>query len=127
MIEMINITCPVYNSSCKWTGCISDAEQHYFECNFVSLPCICGEKILRKYLTDHLDKHCPNRIVFCRYCESEIIYEQMDYHLLQCGKYELICPNNCSANLFKREVFDDHLRNCPKLSSLVLLMGVLLK
>lgn len=57
-INNLKIKCP--NAGCDWQGTYSDKVQHLDKCPHSSTKCeLCGVKILKAKLQDHLRDECP--------------------------------------------------------------------
>ena len=71
-IALLEVSC--HNSSCKWTGYMSSAEQHATECPCRLINCPntgCGHTVIAREYDDHLAE-CPSREVECDYCHLSI-------------------------------------------------------
>lgn len=61
----------------------SSLPKHLFtDCEFGHIVCKfgCGDKVLRKYESVHLE-HCLKRKVICQYCHESILFSEQDKHI----------------------------------------------
>ena len=69
----------------------------------------------RKELQDHGVNKCPNRLVLCQYCETEVMHKEITAksHLDECECFPISCPNNCGQEKIQRWILADHQDECP--------------
>ncbi|XP_065681118.1 TNF receptor-associated factor 6-A isoform X2 [Hydra vulgaris] len=75
IILQLNIKCDNFLKSCQWTGELKAINNHLTSCEYQEVKCLneqCSTALLRKELSDHMEKHCIYRLVTCQYCKLKI-------------------------------------------------------
>ncbi|XP_047143911.1 TNF receptor-associated factor 6-A isoform X5 [Hydra vulgaris] len=85
-ILQLKVKCDNFLKSCQWTGELKTINNHLTSCEYQEVKCLneqCTATLLRKELSDHMEKHCIYRLVTCRYCKQKIICSenQMSSHI----------------------------------------------
>lgn len=113
----LRVACTERSRNCTWTGQVGELDAHTDECGFVDVRCPknCGTELQRRLLDDHLRRSCPNRSYECQYCGHKDTYRVIvREHIPECPKYPVSCPNNCTADTFKRQMLSNHIiQDCP--------------
>ncbi|CAH8291467.1 unnamed protein product, partial [Heterobilharzia americana] len=69
----------------------------------------------RKYLEQHIENDCFNRIRKCQYCGTKIIFANEAKHFSICSEFPIPCPNKCENTTIPRGFLTAHLKNdCSK-------------
>lgn len=60
-IKQLKVSCENESTGCTWTGTMEAYERHKEACEFVevSRPNLCMEKVVKKFLDEHLQQTCP--------------------------------------------------------------------
>ena len=114
-ISELSANCPLATRGCKWNATLSEVSQHLDVCQEFHIKCEydCGVIIKRCELNNHCNNECVNREVICEHCRSMIVYIELNQHFKECPEFQLLCPNNCAANL-KRKQIESHVEtDCP--------------
>ena len=62
-----------------------------------------------------MNEICQYRKVECTYCGYGSTYQDIvKFHANQCTKYPMLCPNECSDQIYPRDQLDAHLSMCPE-------------
>jgi hypothetical protein len=83
---------------CSWQGLYKDLSKHLNnDCDFTVCDCplqSCLEKVMRKYLSDHL-RVCPHRTVTCKHrcCGVEYLALAAESHEEVCPELDIVCTN----------------------------------
>ena len=127
-LKEFEVWCSHKTESCKWRGKLGELEIHLNQepspnnhlngCQFVAVECTqqCGEWFQRRHITIHESQQCKNRPYSCEhYQEYHSTFEDVtESHYSQCGKYPVVCPNECQQYQFERRDLEGHLQNeCP--------------
>ncbi len=116
-IDSSKIYCLNRSKGCDKIITLSECNQHLEKCLFVEVSCTkkCGERMLQKELQDHEDNKCPNRLVLCQYCKTEVMHKEIiaNSHLDECEDFPISCPNNCGHEKIQRWILADHQEVCP--------------
>jgi len=114
-ILKVKIKCPTDAKTCKWTGSIDELEEHLTMCDYLLIYCElnCGCHIERIQYKTHKTQECQERMIFCKFCQSELKAKKLQGHYDVCPKVELPCPNNCTDECyFSRDNIETHLKKC---------------
>ena len=105
----LKINCDQNDKGCKWSGELRQREKHNGECGYVTEPCVdnCGHVVMRKEMKDHKNRHCPLRIVVCKYCKTESRVSSLVQHYTKCEKYPMPCVHRCGMKV-AREKMEEH-------------------
>ncbi|XP_076344553.1 TNF receptor-associated factor 4-like isoform X1 [Tachypleus tridentatus] len=122
MKDHLSYTCPKRRISCEFcnrefTG--ETLEGHVGSCQYEPVYCEnkCGLKLQRRFATSHRLNECMKKLVTCRYCEKEFLYDTLQNHTAKCPKYPLSCPNRCEPTKIPREDMEVHLKDhCPSVT-----------
>jgi TNF receptor-associated factor 4 len=116
-IKRLKITCKNEDKGCDWSGALESYETHEEECGWEEVVCPnfgCHEKILKRFIEEHLSVSCPRRKEKCSVCLEMVAYEDMPSHPDRCPNVEVECSNlSCSVKLFRGEL-EVHQNICPK-------------
>ncbi|XP_064389172.1 TNF receptor-associated factor 5-like [Halichondria panicea] len=116
-IDSLKIYCPNRSKGCDKITTLGECNQHLEKCLFVEVSCTkkCGKKIFRKELQDHEDNKCPNRLIKCQYCNTDVMYKEVTAtsHLDSCSGFPISCPNNCGHEKVQRTKLAGHQMVCP--------------
>lgn len=122
MEDHLFYTCPKRRTRCKfcsreYSGEI--LEGHMSSCQYEPVFCEnkCGLKILRRFVTTHQMNECAKRLVACRHCQKEFVYDTLKNHTTKCPRYPVPCPNHCELSKVPREDMEVHLNDhCPSVA-----------
>ncbi|XP_076344558.1 TNF receptor-associated factor 4-like isoform X5 [Tachypleus tridentatus] len=106
MKDHLSYTCPKRRISCEFcnrefTG--ETLEGHVGSCQYEPVYCEnkCGLKLQRRFATSHRLNECMKKLVTCRYCEKEFLYDtlqgprfSLDEHLEESTRFHLILMCN---------------------------------
>ncbi|XP_066936259.1 TNF receptor-associated factor 3-like isoform X1 [Clytia hemisphaerica] len=112
-ILSLKIRCPNFVDGCTWQNELREKEVHLKTCGFVTVPCEldCGEFVLRKNITNHVDTVCP-MISSCEYKDSGCYFKgtklQLDNHMAQSANMHLSLEMKSEIFKMKKE-FDQRL------------------
>ncbi|XP_066936252.1 TNF receptor-associated factor 3-like [Clytia hemisphaerica] len=112
-ILSLKIRCPNFVDGCTWQHELRGKEVHLETCGFVTVPCEldCGEFVLRKNITNHVDTICP-MISSCEYKDSGCYFKgtklQVDNHIAQSANMHLSLEMKSEIFKMKKE-FDQRL------------------
>ncbi|XP_058796875.1 TNF receptor-associated factor 4 [Phymastichus coffea] len=87
-------------------------EKHLGNCGFEPLYCEnkCGMKVQRLQLSQHKAGECAKRLVACRYCQKEFVFDTLSAHHAKCGRFPVACPRRCETAVLPREDLEAHLK-----------------
>ena len=112
--------CDNMKRKCQWVGTVGMLEEHLAKCKFTLLPCpqkcvdfdgICY--IMRKDLTVHLKRKCPNRDHTCKYCGEKGTYINIAFtHDLKCPKKPIPCPEGCNVTMPRKRLSEHVATEC---------------
>ncbi|XP_076362928.1 TNF receptor-associated factor 4-like isoform X2 [Tachypleus tridentatus] len=115
MKDHLFYTCPKRRTMCKFcnkefTG--EMLEGHMGSCQYEPIFCEnkCGLKIHRRFVANHRMNECAKRLVACRYCQKEFVYDTLQNHTAKCPRYPLPCPNCCEQSKIPSEDMESHLK-----------------
>ena len=114
-IPELKVNCPLVTRGCIWNATLSEVEAHLDECQKFNGKCKlgCGVILKRCEHEDHCSNECLNRIVSCEHCQANKAYRDLKQHHKVCLEFPLLCPNNCGANLTRKQT-DPHIEtDCP--------------
>ena len=69
---------------------------------------------MRINLTDHKEKECCLRLVFCKHCPWIETSQELNDHYLSCKDYPVPCPNSCAIDNISSQNVEGHLQECPE-------------
>ncbi|XP_013779268.2 TNF receptor-associated factor 4-like isoform X1 [Limulus polyphemus] len=120
MEDHLMYTCPNRRLKCELCGREVTAEvfeDHMATCQYEPVHCEnkCGCKIQRRFISTHRQKECTKRLVACRFCNKEFVYDTLQLHSSKCPRYLVLCPNRCDSSKIARENLEFHLKECPSL------------
>ncbi|XP_032228173.1 TNF receptor-associated factor 4 isoform X2 [Nematostella vectensis] len=117
-IQELDVKCRNVEWNCKWEGCVNEFSSHVEKCDYSDILCEndCGAKFQRRFLTKHLDKDCPEKLITCLYCDEKHLRKDKKGHLENCPLLPCPCPNKCDKKLtIHRCELDSHVENdCPR-------------
>lgn len=68
-------------------------------------------KVQRRHLSQHKLGECAKRLVACRYCNKEFVFDTLGAHHAKCGRYPVACPHRCETAVLPREDLEVHLKD----------------
>ena len=114
-IPELKVHCPLATRGCQWNTTIKNLDEHLAVCQEFIVKCKygCGVILKRRERDDHCSNECLNRQVSCEHCEKLKVYRDLKQHYEECLEFPLLCPNNCGANLTRKQT-DPHIEtDCP--------------
>ena len=118
-ILSLHVSCTNSEKGCNWIGELNDVTDHLKNnsgCKFEEVHCTvgCGKTLERQYLTGHVEKECPCRLISCEYCGTAGEYQFIEgSHKQNCLEYPIPCANNCEIENFPRKLLEEHRKVCP--------------
>ena len=117
-LSKLKVSCP----HCReWTGMLgvdrANITAHYSECSQLPVSCSlgCGELIPRRDLAAHRADQCSQRLVECKLCDMQLVFELLASRLIgdkECTNCHL-CAQSCGQSVLDSSA-DDHVANrCP--------------
>ncbi|XP_065659307.1 TNF receptor-associated factor 3-like isoform X1 [Hydra vulgaris] len=106
-ILQLKVKCDNFLKSCQWTGELKTINNHLTSCEYEEVKCLneqCSTTLLRKELSDHMEKHCIYRLVTCRYCKKKIVFCGIQIHEEKCEYLPLCCVNQCGMKILRKEM-----------------------
>ena len=113
-ISGLKSKCPLKKRGCPWKGRIAEVDAHLLQCPEFIVECKdkCGVALKRSEQETH-SKKCQLRDVNCKYCQSVIVFGELEHHYRFCLEIPILCPRKCQKSLIRKEV-DSHLeKDCP--------------
>lgn len=88
-------------------------QKHTGTCGYEPLYCEnkCGMKVQRRHLGQHKLGECAKRLVACRYCNKEFVFDTLGAHHAKCGRFPVACPHRCETAVLPREDLEVHLKD----------------
>ncbi|XP_065659886.1 TNF receptor-associated factor 5-like [Hydra vulgaris] len=114
-ILQLKVKCDNFSKSCQWTGELKTINNHLTSCEYREVKCLneqCSATLLRKELSDHMEKHCIYRLVSCQYCKQEIIFCDNQIHEEICECLPLCCVNQCGMKILRKEMSSHIIDSC---------------
>lgn len=113
-IDELKVHCPYRANGCRAIPTLKEIEEHIKNCEFDTVRCSCGVSLVRGVLREHQEKHCPKRIVRCRYCQQKGQFKNItsSVHQRRCPDFPINCPNGCHASGIKRKNLKKHRKKC---------------
>lgn len=68
-------------------------------------------KVQRRHLSQHKLGECAKRLVACRYCNKEFVFDTLGAHHAKCGRFPVACPHRCETAVLPREDLEVHLKD----------------
>ena len=122
-INDLKVFCPNVEKGCPVTVSLGDLDSHLSAtnasgCDFIDVTCPneCGISYFRKDEQSHLNYQCMKRRVACKYCYTEVTYDELKDHFEDCKKYPVPCPRLCQEENLTREDLNKHEEECPNMS-----------
>ena len=122
-VNELKINCTNKDRGCSWVGEVGKLQDHITPigvkhgCKYEVVECSqgCGERLQRRFMRQHQNRHCICRPYVCDYCEYGSIYEDVRHnHWPVCPNYPVRCPNKCEVKTVTRSHLDKHLmEECP--------------
>ncbi|XP_065659846.1 TNF receptor-associated factor 3-like isoform X3 [Hydra vulgaris] len=106
-ILQLKVKCDNFLKGCQWTGELKTINNHLTSCEYQEVKCLneqCSTTLLRKELSDHMEKHCIYRLVTCQYCKQKIIFCNNQIHEEKCECLPLCCVNQCGIKILRKEM-----------------------
>ncbi|CAH1801330.1 unnamed protein product [Owenia fusiformis] len=118
--DHLEFTCPRRKVTCdicgqEFTGEYME-DSHSGNCPVEIVWCEnkCGAKLQRRYLNNHMRNECHKRLVPCRFCNKQFVFETLQSHSYNCPRFPIPCPNRCDPAKIPREDIEKHIENqCP--------------
>ncbi|XP_042909927.1 TNF receptor-associated factor 4 isoform X2 [Parasteatoda tepidariorum] len=114
MEDHLLYTCPKRRTRCEY--CSRDftgetLENHVGSCQLEPIYCEnkCGSKIQRRHQSNHRLHECTKRLIPCRYCQKEFVYDTLQIHTAKCPRLPVTCPNRCDILKIAKEDLETHL------------------
>ncbi|XP_065658888.1 TNF receptor-associated factor 5-like [Hydra vulgaris] len=107
VILQLKVKCDNFLKSCQWTGELKTINNHLTSCEYQEVKCLneqCSTTLLRKELSDHMEKDCIYRLVTCRYCKQKITFCDNQIHEEKCECVPLCCVNQCGIEVLRKEM-----------------------
>ena len=117
LIMDLHVKCANHERGCDWTGELRNIKTHKEVCAHAIVPCPnkCGQKLLRRKLSEHTTNSCWMRAHACPDCGEEDTYVHITTeHFHTCPKVIIECDNEGCDAAFKRCEKQDHAAVCPK-------------
>ena len=114
-INELKIKCPLRKRGCLWKGTIAEVDAHLLECPEFIVECKdkCGVTLKQLEQETHSKRKCQLRNVNCKYCQSVIVFGELEHHFIFCLEIPIPCPKKCQKSLIQKEIYS-HLENdCP--------------
>ena len=118
------VYCSNSYDGCDWCGRLVELEDHLSPgkkpkqkgCPYVKTKCFyCEELFLRKEIKEHAQK-CPSKQTQCPHCkvfkDSPLRMEYVHYGM--CPMFPVLCPNDCGAKPFRKNLEKHINESCPK-------------
>ena len=115
------VYCSHKPDGCDWTGRLVDLKDHLSpgkqnRCLYEKTKCLyCEELFLRNEIKEHEQK-CPSKQIPCSYCKvfKDTASRLESVHYDTCPMYPVLCPNDCGAKIFRKNL-EKHVNvTCPK-------------
>ncbi|XP_077868357.1 TNF receptor-associated factor 2-like [Saccoglossus kowalevskii] len=106
--EMKRIPVVCTNTGCDWTGLFIEYQQHEDICEYMVVICArqgCLQNILRCKLKMHSENECHMRIITCKYCNTELVYQELEVHYQSCPKIKVQCKY-CNIELLREKLLE---------------------
>ena len=117
-INELLVYCSNRGNGCTEIICVCQLESHVNQCSYAIIRCSnnCGDSLLRKDLSDHLNNRCLLRLSVCIYCQKQdrhFIIVSLQHHQ-RCPDFPIGCPKSCTGGeLVKRRDLHAHSLICP--------------
>ncbi|XP_067125094.1 TNF receptor-associated factor 4-like [Centruroides vittatus] len=116
MEDHLLFTCPKRRTRCDFCGRDFSGESlqnHVGCCQYEPVYCEnkCGTKVQRRFMNNHRLNDCTKRLVPCRYCQKEFVFDTLQNHTAKCPRYPLPCPNRCEVVKVPREELETHMND----------------
>ena len=113
---------------CDWSGRLVDLEGHLFEvfllgkktkqngCLYEKAKCLyCEKSFLRKEIKEHA-RRCPSKQIPCSHCKvfKDTASRLESVHYGMCHMFPVLCPNDCGAKPFRKNLEKHIDESCPK-------------
>ncbi len=107
------------NDGCKWQGPLGKLKAHLNACQRDAVACprgagVCGAKIARLMMEDHLLTTCPGRPVSCPHCKREFTGATVEEHGASCGFEPVDCENKCGGRIARNRLRAHQANTCSK-------------
>ena len=117
LINDLQVKCPHHiEGKCQWKGSSSELKNHLKVCDIKPVTCSlgCSKQLEKKNMEVHMKYLCRLRKIPCKYCEKQVVSNEMSKHHEVCPKMSIPCPNKClSAREITREKMKEHIKVCP--------------
>eukprot|EP00118_Oscarella_pearsei_P021680 m.244940 g.244940 ORF g.244940 m.244940 type:complete len:461 (+) comp40249_c0_seq41:17-1399(+) len=114
-ILSLHVKCRLCEDGCPWRGELRQIEVHLEECSFVKEECPqeCGQVMVRSEKSEHLECHCPKRMVDCFYCDESMHCDQLQEHEDLCLEKPIPCIL-CEREVQRDKMAEHASTDCPK-------------
>lgn len=107
------VNCPNMDKGCKWVGIYHNSTQHLITCPYRVVECkYCDEQIIYNKQNIHLETVYPNGEVVCEYCKIICIRKDIKNHHTTCQSFPVMCHAPGCTDIFPRENTQQHLNTC---------------
>jgi hypothetical protein len=115
MMSKYTIYCKNRKSGCSLILFYENLLEHEENCHHERLLCIfpdCFERIKRKNYPFHI-KNCKYRIIKCKYCSKDFIYDEYNDHAVNCEE-RLVSCYGCNKQILNK-FLAEHVEFCDKI------------
>lgn len=115
MLSKYNIYCKNRKSGCSLILFYENLLEHEDNCHHERLLCIfpdCYERVKRKNYPFHI-KNCKFRIIKCKYCNKDFIYDDYNDHSVNCEERLVNCYG-CNKQILNK-FLAEHVEFCDKI------------
>ncbi|KAI6646121.1 TNF receptor-associated factor 6-like isoform X5 [Oopsacas minuta] len=112
-ISELSARCPLNIRGCEWVGTIAILKTHIEKCDylFTECPLECGNSMLLKFMSEHTESSCEERIISCDLCPISIKAKWLSQHLGECPNYLINC-NKCQEILHRHYLHHHKSASC---------------
>lgn len=93
VLEDIPSTCPNENKGCDFSGKLRQVLRHYERCEMKGkVRCsLCGDAYAMKVIAEHMQNDCPQRLVECTFCDTDVAACEKRKHEANCDQRPGTC------------------------------------
>ncbi|KAJ3593700.1 hypothetical protein NHX12_006034 [Muraenolepis orangiensis] len=112
--EILSLTVRCPNTGCEDKMELRRLESHVTQCPFATVQCPhCQQALLRTDFEEHATLQCHRRLVTCPDCVASFVYEETQLHELQCPFASVTCKY-CELELVRDQMESHCDIDCPK-------------
>ncbi|KAK9542312.1 hypothetical protein VZT92_000186 [Zoarces viviparus] len=112
--EILSLTVRCPNSGCADKMELRQLEKHVPRCQFATVPCSqCQQSVRKSHLEEHKTVECQRRPMTCPDCVADFCYEDRDVHEQQCPFASVTC-RYCEMDLIRDQIESHCDTDCPK-------------